>query len=404
MKKLMLLLASMSFAGSVLVLGQADIVKVNKWLVAGPFISAQTTDLLGYPFMDEPGATPAEGEKAGDVRWKKVNTPFLDFTKQGFAKTEKCAAYAFTYIYAPSDRLAVIRFGSDDGAIIWLNGDRVLEQRVKRSLVENQDTVFLQLGKGWNRLLIKVDQGGGGWEMICSIAATDISFSQDPPDRENLAKNPEAAITRIRVSKISKDKVTLSVSVNNYGSTGLSDIRCELIGTSIVTPAHRNDNQSVVTPAKAGAPPRYTEVFNFDVPLLKLCSLLSKPGASVRITSSAGINEVAVEPETATELLMKVASMPELADPELQKSASAIASAIRIYGITTDFSGQARSGLERIAANRLSEVTPILEEIERNIVANVPDLRGDSIYVTGHAHMDMNWLWPYNESVKMFHD
>lgn len=24
--------------------------------------------------------------------------------------------------------------------------------------------------------------------------------------------------------------------------------------------------------------------------------------------------------------------------------------------------------------------------------------------MTGHAHMDMNWLWPYNESVKMFHD
>ncbi|TSA30915.1 MAG: alpha-mannosidase, partial [Porphyromonadaceae bacterium] len=402
MKKLLLFLASMLCAGTLSVLGQADVVKINKWLIAGSFTAAQTTDLLGYPFINEPSAAPAEGEKAGDVRWKKVNTPFMDFTKQGFAKTEKCAAYAFTYVYAHSDRLAVIRFGSDDGAIIWLNGIRVLEQRVKRSLVENQDTVFLQLGKGWNRLLIKVDQGGGGWEMICYLAATDITVSQDRPEPENLAKSPEAAITHIGLSKISKDKATLSVSVFNYGSTPLSDIRCELA-------------EAIVTPAKAGAPSRYQALINslpagtlmtatLDVPLLKLCELLSKPGARVRIISKVGVNEVAVEPQTSTELLMKVASMPGFADPELQKSASAVASAISMYGITTDFSGQARSGLERIATNRLSEVTPILTGIERSIVANVPDLRGDSIYVTGHAHMDMNWLWPCNESVKMFHD
>ncbi|MFA5815854.1 MAG: glycoside hydrolase family 38 C-terminal domain-containing protein [Bacteroidales bacterium] len=408
MKKLLLLLASMSFAGSVLVFGQADIVKINKWLVAGSFTAAQTTDLLGYPFLDESAATPMEGAKAGDVQWKKLTTPFIDFTKQGYAKTEKCAAYAFTYVYAPSDRLAVIRFGSDDGAIIWLNGVRVLEQRIKRSLVENQDTVFIQLGKGWNRLLIKVDQGGGGWEMVCSLSATDITVSQDRPDPENLAKSPEAAITHIGISKTDKEKATLSVTVSNYASADLSDIRCELTG-ALVTPAkagapsHSTEAGSVI-PAKAGAPSRYTEVFNLELPLLKLCGLLSKPGARVRIMSSAGINEVAVEPETATELLMKVAAMPDLADTEMQKSASAIASAIRIYGITTDFSGQARAALERIAANRLPEVKPILDEIAARIVANVPDLRGDSIYVTGHAHMDMNWLWPYNESVKMFHD
>lgn len=403
MKKLLFILVSMSFAGSVLVLGQTNVVKIDKWLVAGSFFAAPTTDLWGFPFLDEPGAAPSEGDKVGDVLWKKVTTPFVDFTKQGFAKTENCAAYAFSYIYSPSNRLAAIRFGSDDGAIIWLNGVRVLEQPAKRSLVENQDTIYMQLGKGWNRLLIKVDQGGGGWEMACSLTARDIRLSQEHPNQDKLAKNPEVAITRIGISKTSKDMATLSVAVFNYGSATLSDITCQI------------KDGSMVTPAKAGAPSRYTTLIkslspgtflttNFDLPLLKLCGLLSKPGTTLRITSKAGINEVAIEPETATELLMKVVARPGFADPELQKLASVIASSIKIYGLTTDYSGQARLGLERIASNRLSEVKPILAKIEETIIATAPNLRGDSIYVVGHAHMDMNWLWPYNESVKMFHD
>jgi len=415
MKKLLIFLASLSFAGSITAFGQSGENKIDKWLVAGSFAAAQTIDHLSHPYIDEPGANPSEGEKAADVQWKKLNKGFVDFTKQGFTKTNTCAAYAFTYIYAPSNRLAVMRFGSDDGAIIWLNGAIVLEQRVKRSLVVNQDTVFVQLGKGWNRLLIKVDQGSGGWEMVCSIAATGIAFSQDRPKPEDLAKIPDAAITRIRVSKTNKDIVTLSVAVQNHGSAVLTDINCQLSETSMIAPARLNDNQGVVTPAKAGAPSRYQTLIksippgtlittNIDLPLLNLCSILSKPGPTVRITSNGGINEVPVEAETATELLMKTAATPGFAGPDLQKSASAVASSIRMYGITTDFSAQARSALELMAANRLPEVKPILDGIERSIIASIPDLRSDSIYVTGHAHMDMNWLWPYNESVKMFHD
>ena len=415
MKKLLFFLASLLLAGSFPAFGQSGVNKIDKWLVAGSYAAAQTIDHLSYSYIDEPAANPVEGEKAGDVQWKKLNNGFVDFTSQGFAKTNTCAAYAFTYVYAPSNRLAVMRFGSDDGAIIWLNGAIVLEQRDKRSLVVNQDTVFVQLGKGWNRLLIKVDQGSGGWEMVCSIAATGIIFSQDRPKPEELAKNPVAAITRIRVSKTNNDKATLSVAVQNNGSAVLTNISCQLSEASIITPARLNDNQGVVTPAKAGAPSRYQTLIksippgtlittNIDLPLLNLCSILSKPGATVRITSKGGINEVPIEAETATELLMKVVAMQGFAGPDLQRSASAVASAIRMYGIATDVSAQARSGLELISASRLPEVKPILEGIERTIIANIPDLRGDSIYVTGHAHMDMNWLWPYNESVKMFHD
>lgn len=39
-----------------------------------------------------------------------------------------------------------------------------------------------------------------------------------------------------------------------------------------------------------------------------------------------------------------------------------------------------------------------------SISANTQVSGRDSIFVIGHAHMDMNWLWPYTESTKMMHD
>ena len=414
MKKQILVLTLMIVIGAITVsTAKAEVVKIGNWLVAGPFVNSQTKDLLGYAFINEPAAAPAEGESAGEVRWKKVTAPFLDFTRQGFAKTEGCAAYAFTYIYSPENMLAAIRFGSDDGAIIWLNGTRVMERLVKRSLVENQDTVNIQLVKGWNRLLVKVDQGGGGWEMICSIAAAGVVVSSDRPDPALLARNQAAAITQIGISIIDKSKASLAVTVTNYSSSDLANIRCRLIeGDSGM---RRNDSGGTVIPAKAGISSRGAALIknlpagkavtvNLDFHLLELCGLLSKSGARISIESPAGKNEVSVEGSTSTELLLKVASMPGLSGPDLQNSAMEIELAMKMYGTQSDFSDQARTGLEKIAANRMTEVRPILADIEKSIVSSAPDLRGDSIFVTGHAHMDMNWLWPYHESVKMFHD
>jgi alpha-mannosidase len=423
MKRLLLLTVAMSVAGFAFVCGQENALKIDKWLIAGPFENTQTTNLLGYPFIDEPIASPAEGERAGEIQWKKLDAPMVDFTRQGFGKNSNCAAYAFSYLYSPSDRLAAIRFGSDDGAIIWLNGNRVLEQVARRSLAENQDTVHIQLGKGWNRLLIKVDQGSGGWEMISSLSSAGFKASNDRPDPESMVKSPAVMISNIWISKTSKDQASLSLSIHNGSSTDLNDLRCEINGSFPDKTSQVEEKDKSIDPVKSvltfpnsisvPAIPTKTVsrvagheniIIETHVPLLNLCRLLSKPGARLRIISKAGINEVPIEPETASELLLKAASISGFSSPELQKSAAAVRSAVRMYGITIDFSDQARSGLDLIASNRLPEVKPILDQIERSIIDHVPDLRGDSIFVTGHAHMDMNWLWPYDESVKMFHD
>jgi alpha-mannosidase len=401
MKKLFLLLVSILCTLLLTVFGQSNGIKIDKWLVAGSFTNDQTKDLLGYPFIDEAAAIPADGQKAGKNTWKKVTASFVDFTKQDFKPVTDCAAYAFTYIYAPTEKLATIRFGSDDGAIIWLNGKKVMERLVKRSLVENQDTLFIQLGKGWNRLLIKVDQGAVGWEMICSITASDIKISQDRPDPASLAVNKELAINRVWISKVGKDKSSLSFAIRNDAAIAVANVPIELADASAATSADKFKTRVI----KLQMIDSYSIAStSFDMPLSTLCELLSHSGAVIRISGKGGTNEVAIEPELATELLMKAAMSPEIADSDIIKSATGISSAIMIYGTTADFSALAQTALGKIAAGRITEIKPILASIETNVIAGAPDMRGDSIYITGHAHMDMNWLWPYNESVKMFQD
>ena len=92
MKKLFLLLAFFIALCDLSGMGQSDINKINNWLIAGPFTTASTNDYLNFPFINEPVAAPLEGELAGDVKWKKLISPFVDFTRQGFGRTSNCAA------------------------------------------------------------------------------------------------------------------------------------------------------------------------------------------------------------------------------------------------------------------------------------------------------------------------
>ncbi|MCS6850731.1 MAG: hypothetical protein NZ700_06140 [Gemmataceae bacterium] len=56
-------------------------------------------------------------------------------------------------------------FGSDDTLTVWLNGKLILSEEVYRPAAPDQTQVTLHLKPGINRLLLKVCNGGGGWEV-----------------------------------------------------------------------------------------------------------------------------------------------------------------------------------------------------------------------------------------------
>jgi hypothetical protein len=110
------------------------------------------------------------------VKWQKADdgqmNGRLDFTKM-FTPTEWVLAYALIDVFSPDDREAQLRIGSDDGIKVWLNGQVVWTNQVSRGLRLDEDVVSIELRKGTNRLLFKVDQGVVAWELAVRITDTN---------------------------------------------------------------------------------------------------------------------------------------------------------------------------------------------------------------------------------------
>ena len=72
-------------------------------------------------------------------------------------------AYAYCRIRSEKSRTVHATFGSNDGIEMFLNGKKVFEHHIKRSLLVDEEEILLHLKQGENYLTLKIDQGQGGW-------------------------------------------------------------------------------------------------------------------------------------------------------------------------------------------------------------------------------------------------
>jgi len=101
-----------------------------------------------------------------EAQWFEYTSPNdeVDFTKTFTDQpSTNVVAYAYTVIKSKEAGKAILALGSDDGARIWLNGELVHDILVPRGVIKDNDMVTVALKKGENPLLVKVEQGGGGW-------------------------------------------------------------------------------------------------------------------------------------------------------------------------------------------------------------------------------------------------
>ena len=180
------------------------------WLVAGPFPNGNAgghgEGCFGY-FKDyllssgsEAQAKPQQDEivQIEDGRtllWKAAfsdENGVLDYVK--IFKNDKntpAVAYAFCQLNSVKSQTVRLNIGSDDGVRLWLNGNKIHDFHLGRSLEIGEDKVTAELKKGENYLLIKVDQGGGDWGMSASI--TDLAGKGVPGVSASLSlKSPLA--------------------------------------------------------------------------------------------------------------------------------------------------------------------------------------------------------------------
>ena len=56
--------------------------------------------------------------------------------------------------------------GPDDGAFVWINGEKILDISGCQGTNVDQFTEEVDLVQGWNRVMVKVRDHGGGWGMF----------------------------------------------------------------------------------------------------------------------------------------------------------------------------------------------------------------------------------------------
>jgi hypothetical protein len=144
---------------------------ITGWMVSGPYKGGSTKP-----------PHPPEKADAKDVKWKLVSAtsdqPGVVDLNNVVGQYSDSTAYLKSQVWSPEDQKARLETGSDDGLKIWVNDEVVLDKDVPRSLNIGEDKTEVKLKKGWNTLLLKVTQGGGGWEACARIRAADGSKLQ----------------------------------------------------------------------------------------------------------------------------------------------------------------------------------------------------------------------------------
>jgi hypothetical protein len=128
-----------------------------------PKLGTKTT-VDGNAFAWEPMVTPS-GEIV-DIR------QHYETTQRAFLHT---IAYLADYIEVDQPQKVSFGIGSDDGYILWVNGEFVSAHHIHRGATLDDDFVPVALRKGTNLILMKVDTDLGGWGALVRIVGKDYA-------------------------------------------------------------------------------------------------------------------------------------------------------------------------------------------------------------------------------------
>jgi hypothetical protein len=162
----------------------------QEWLLLGPFpldapsVYGDSFHLKGFnrDFLagigGEKNPAIAEGVEVahGDARlvWTRHVASDISVDLDGaLTRDASVTAYAYCEIESVKEQVALLSFGSNDGARVWLNGERVWDHRSPRGLLPDEDKIVVALRKGRNTLLTKIEERGGSWGVCARLLPLD---------------------------------------------------------------------------------------------------------------------------------------------------------------------------------------------------------------------------------------
>jgi len=165
---------------------------IPAWSLIGPFPNRRDPSLkrLGLDSVYPPEreidlAKTYTGAGGQNVGWQFAKTPKsgrVDLSM--FDPYEMVVAYAFTYVYSPENQTLPLLLGSDDGVKVFLNGNEIHRVLTIRVSEPDQDNVPLHLVKGWNRLLLKIENNFGGYNFYARVPDPEksLKFNATKPE------------------------------------------------------------------------------------------------------------------------------------------------------------------------------------------------------------------------------
>jgi putative membrane-bound dehydrogenase-like protein len=139
---------------------------VDSWHIAGPFDNGADDAGLDAVYPPEKGVDlkASYRGKSGRVEWRTVRPDargYVDLAAYFAGASDNIVSYLYQEIESPQDQEATLLLGTDDGCKLWINDRLVHTSRQHRAAQPGQDTVKFPLRKGVNRILLKINNGGG---------------------------------------------------------------------------------------------------------------------------------------------------------------------------------------------------------------------------------------------------
>lgn len=168
---------------------------IPEWMIIGPFINKRDSDILRYgidsifpPEVQVNLSDSYSGANEKEIKWNRYETPENGYFSlwDKVEPYEFVITYAFTYVYSPEDVVVPFFIGSDDGSKVFLNGEELYRFLDIRVAAPDQDTIQLPMNKGWNELLLKIENNFGGYSFYSRIrdVNNNLKYSLVGPNPE----------------------------------------------------------------------------------------------------------------------------------------------------------------------------------------------------------------------------
>lgn len=134
---------------------------LGEWSSLGPFSASSLDAAYKTSFFDEAKTSIDLSKELAGKTWKPQPN-YVDGKPHSLGLPGNSAMYFTRVITVNEPRELKVSLGSDDGIRIWLNQNHVFGNNVGRGLRADQDSTTLNLVAGENRVLLKINNGGGG--------------------------------------------------------------------------------------------------------------------------------------------------------------------------------------------------------------------------------------------------